>query len=64
MPRQVDELTALRAAILMFGDSMLSDLRSIRDVKTLEEAQIAINPMIDRVNELVDAADPTTGEKE
>ena len=64
MPRQVDELAALRAAILMFGASMLSDLRAIRDVKTLEEAQIAINPMIDRVNALLEAADPTTIEKQ
>jgi hypothetical protein len=62
MPRQVDQLAALRAAILMFADSILSDLRAIRDVKTLEEAQIAINPMIDRVNALVEAADPTANE--
>ena len=39
MPRQVDELAALRAAILMFADSMLSGLRTIRDAKTIEEAQ-------------------------
>jgi hypothetical protein len=64
MPRQVDELAALRAAILMFADSMLSDLRAIRDVNTLEEAQSAINPMIDRVNALVEAADPTIIEKQ
>ena len=63
MSRQVDELTALRAAILMFADSMLSDLRAVRHAKTLEEAQTPINGMIDRVNALADAAEPTTVEK-
>ena len=58
MPGQVDELAALRAAILMFADSILSDLRTIRHSKTLEEAQTPVNPMIDRVNALADAAEP------
>jgi hypothetical protein len=56
MPGQVDQLTVLRAAILMFADSMLSDLRTIRDAKTIEEVQAPINAMIDRVNTLDDAA--------
>jgi hypothetical protein len=64
MPGQVDQLTVLRAAILMFADSMLSDLRTIRDAKTIEEAQAPINAMIDRVNTLADAAVPARVEKE
>lgn len=64
MPGQVDQLTVLRAAILMFADSMLSDLRTIRDAKTIEEAQTLINAMIDRVNTLADAAVPASVEKE
>jgi hypothetical protein len=64
MPGQVDQLTVLRAAILMFADSMLSDLRTIRDAKTIEEAQTPINAMIDRVNTLADAAVPARVEKE
>jgi HPt (histidine-containing phosphotransfer) domain-containing protein len=56
MSDQIDELTVLRAAILMFADSMLSDLRSIRHAKTIEEAQAPINGMIDRVHALSDAA--------
>ena len=63
MPGQVDELTVLRAAILMFADSMLSDLRTIRHAKTIEEAQTPINGMIDRVSALADSAVPTTLEK-
>jgi hypothetical protein len=64
MPGQVDQLTVLRAAILMFADSMLSDLRTIRDAKTIEEARSPINAMIDRVNTLADAAVPARVEKE
>jgi hypothetical protein len=64
MPGQVDQLTVLRAAILMFADSMLSDLRTIRDAKTIEEAQTPVNAMIDRVNTLADAAVPARVEKE
>ncbi len=56
MSGQIDELSVLRAAILMFSDSMLSDLRSIRKAKTIEEAQAPINGMIDRVHALTDAA--------
>lgn len=57
MPHQIDKLNVLRAAILMYADSMLSDLRSIRTAKTLKEAQTPINRMIDRVNALSDAAE-------
>jgi hypothetical protein len=64
MPGQVDQLTVLRAAILMFADSMLSDLRTIRTAKTIEEAQTPINALIDRVNALADAAVPAGVEKE
>jgi hypothetical protein len=56
MSGQIDELTVLRAAILMFADSMLSDLRCIRQAKTVEEAQAPINGMIDRVHALSDPA--------
>lgn len=59
MPSQIDQLTVLRAAILMFADSMLSDLRSVRDAKTIEEARAPINCMIDRVNALADASERT-----
>jgi hypothetical protein len=62
MPDQIAELTVLRAAVLMFAGSILSDLRSMRYAKTLEEAQISINEMIDRVNALVDAAERAGGE--
>jgi hypothetical protein len=64
MTGQVDQLTVLRAAILMFADSMLSDLRAMRDAKTIEEAQTLINAMIDRVNTLADAAVPARVETE
>jgi hypothetical protein len=64
MPSQVDELTALRAAILMFADSVLSDLRAIRNARTIEEAQSPVNGMIDRVNALVDAAETAKLEKQ
>jgi hypothetical protein len=56
-----NELVALRAAILMFADSMLSDLRSVRNARTVEEARTPINSMIDRVNALVDASEPGNG---
>ena len=51
------ELHVLRAAILMSADSMLADLRTIREAKTLEEAQAPVNRMIDRVMALSQAAD-------
>ena len=56
MKGKTDSLNVLRASILMCADSMLSDLRSIRDAKTIEEARAPINGMIDRVNALSDAA--------
>ncbi len=62
MKGQTDSLNVLRASILMYADSMLSDLRSIRDAKTLEEARAPINGMIDRVNALSDAAQNAGGE--
>jgi hypothetical protein len=62
MPSQIDKLNVLRAAIIMYADSTLSDLRSIRDAKTLEEAQTPINRMIDQLNALSDAAE-TAGEE-
>ena len=62
MPSQIDKLNVLRAAIIMYADSTLSDLRSIRDAKTLEEAQTRINRMIDQLNALSDAAE-TAGEE-
>jgi hypothetical protein len=58
---QTDSLNVLRAAILMYADSMLSDLRVIRDAKTIEEARAPINGMIDRVNALSDAAEQAGG---
>ena len=57
MPGQIDKLNVLRAAIIMYADSMLSDLRSIRGAKSLEEAQAPINRMIDELNALSDAAE-------
>ena len=51
------KLSVLRAAILMSSDSMLTDLRAIREAKTLEEAQAAVNLMIDRVMALNQAAE-------
>jgi hypothetical protein len=56
MKGQTDSLNVLRAAIRMFADSMLSDLRSIREAKTIEEAQAPVNGMVDRVHALTDAA--------
>jgi hypothetical protein len=51
------KLHVLRAAILMSADSMLADLRAIREAKTLEEAQAAVNLMIDRVMALSQTAE-------
>ena len=51
------KLSVLRAAILMSADSMLTDLRAIREAKTLEEAQAAVNLMIDRAMALSQAAE-------
>lgn len=53
----ISKLHILRAAILMSADSMLADLRAIRDAKTLEAAQAPVNLMIDRVMALSRAAD-------
>jgi hypothetical protein len=55
--RPTSKLHVLRAAILMSADSMLADLRAIREAKTLEEAQAAVNLMIDRVMALSQAAE-------
>jgi hypothetical protein len=51
------KLSVLRAAILMSSDSMLTDLRAIREAKTLEDAQATVNLMIDRVMALNQAAE-------
>ena len=64
MPGQADKLNVLRATILMYADSMLSDLRSIRSAKTIDEAQAPINGMIDRVNALNDAAERAGEERD
>src|SRR3981081_4389371 len=55
--RPTSKLHVLRAAILMSADSMLADLRAIREAKTLEEAQAPVNLMIDRVMALSQAAE-------
>ena len=55
--RPASKLHVLRAAILMSADSMLADLRAIREAKTLEEAKAPVNPMIDRVMALSQAAE-------
>jgi hypothetical protein len=55
--RPNSKLHVLRAAILMSADSRLADLRTIREAKTLEEAQAPVNPMIDRVMALSQAAE-------
>jgi hypothetical protein len=57
MASQIAELTVLRATVLMFAGSILSDLRSMRNAETIEEAQIPINEIIDRVNALIDAVE-------
>jgi hypothetical protein len=57
MSGEIDQINVLRAAILMHADSMLVDLRSIRNAKTLDEAQAPVNRMIDRVNALSDSAE-------
>jgi hypothetical protein len=54
---QVSNLHILRAAILMSADSMLADLRTIRDATTIQEAQAPVNSMIDRVLGLSKAAE-------
>jgi hypothetical protein len=53
----IRKLHVLRAAILMSADSMLADLRAIREAKTLEAAQAPVNLMIDRMMALSQAAD-------
>jgi hypothetical protein len=63
MPSQIAELTVLRATVLMFAGSILSDLRSMRNAETIEEAQIPINEMIDRVNALIDAVERAGGNR-
>ena len=62
MSGQMAELTVLRAAVLMLAGSILSDLRSMRQAKTVEEAQLSINEIIERVNALVDAAERAGGD--
>ena len=64
MPGQADKLNVLRAAILMYADSMLSDLRSIRNARTIDEAQAPVNGMIDRVNALSEAAEGAGEERD
>ncbi len=64
MSGKIDEINVLRAAILMHADSMLVDLRSIRNAKTLEEAKAPINRMIDSVNALSDSTEPAGEEAE
>jgi hypothetical protein len=62
MPDEIDKINILRAAILMHADSMLVDLRSIRNAKTLDEAKAPINRMIDRVNALSDSVESDVDE--
>ena len=57
----VSKLNILRAAIFMFADSMLADLRTIRNATTVEEAQAPVNLMIDRLIRLSEAAEATDG---
>jgi hypothetical protein len=64
MPGQADKLNVLRATILMYADSMLSDLRSIRSAKTIDEAKAPVNGMIDRVSALSNAAEGAGEERE
>jgi hypothetical protein len=56
-PPPSSKLSVLRAAILMSADSMLADLRAIREARTLEEARAGVNLMIDRVMALNQAAE-------
>lgn len=55
--KPASKLHVLRAAIFMSADSMLADLRAIREAKTLEDAQAPVNCMIDRVMALSQAAE-------
>ena len=55
----VSKLNILRAAIFMFADSMLADLRTIRNATTVEEARAPVNLMIDRLTRLSEAAEAT-----
>ncbi len=57
MSVSIDKLNVLRAAVFMSADSILADLRSIRAARNMEEAQALVNPMIDRVNALSNAAE-------
>ena len=57
MSSPIDRLSVLRAAVFMFSDSMLVDLRSLRAAKNIEETQRLANLMIDRVNALSKAAE-------
>jgi hypothetical protein len=54
---KASRLHVLRAAILMSTDSMLTDLRTIRDATTIEGAQAPVNSLIDRLLELSNAAE-------
>lgn len=57
MSSSIDKLSVLRAAVFMSAGSMLVDLRSIRAAKNMEEVHALVNPLIDRVNALSDAAE-------
>lgn len=57
MTVSIDKLNVLRAAVLMSVDSILADLRSIRAAKNMEEAQVLVNLVIDRVNALSKASE-------
>ena len=53
----VSKLNILRAAVLMSADSMLRDLRAIRNATTIEEARPLVNSVIDKVAALCEATD-------
>ena len=57
VPVSIDKLNVLRAAVFMSVDSILTDLRSIRAARSIEEAQALVNLVIDRVNALSKAAE-------
>ena len=57
MSSSIDKLNVLRAAIFMSVGPMLADLRFIRAAKDMAEAQAHVDPLIDRVNALSDAAE-------
>ena len=57
MSSSIDKLSVLRAAVFRSAGSMLADLRAIRAARNMEEVHALINPLIDRVNALSDAAE-------